>query len=249
VSWRHSGAGGIRESADGRAAAVSPQQVYTANTTTRVGDITVDEHGQVTGSVRFLINGQEALRWRQAALRSDLDEVKKEFDRSLLGEIPDGVEANLDHFLGLDDPDVNLIAVVNLKGGLGTATSKRIMLPGFFFETRGAHPFVAEEKRQEPVDMHYADEVTDEITYHLPAGMTVEGAPQDEKIPWQGHAVLASKSKVDAGQIIVARQLARAFTFAKPDEYQSLRDFYQKVATADQQQIVLTRAATAAKGN
>lgn len=249
VSWRHSGAGGVRESADGRAAAVSPQQAYTANTTTRIGDITIDEHGQITGSISFIFNGQDALRWRQTALRSDLDQVKKEFDRSLLAEVPDGVEANLDHFLSLDDPDVNLIAIVNVKGGLGTATSKRLMLPGFFFETRGAHPFVAEEKREEPVDMHYADEVTDQITYHLPAGMTVEGAPQDEKIPWQGHAVLASKSKVAAAQVIVARQLARGFTFVKADEYPNLRDFYQKVATADQQQIVLARSTTAAKGN
>ena len=249
VSWRHSGAGGVRESADGRSAAVSPQQVFTANTLTRVGDFTIDEHGGVTGSVRFLINGQEALRWRQAALKGDLDELKKEFDRSLLPQVPDGVEANLDHFLGLDEPDVNLMAIVKVTGTLGTATAKRLMLPGFFFETRGAHPFVAEEKRQEPVDMHYADEVTDEMTYHLPAGMTVEGAPQDEKIPWPGHAVLASKSKVDAGQLTVARQLARGFTFVKPEEYQSLRDFYRKVATADQQQIVLARTTTAAKGN
>jgi hypothetical protein len=249
VSWRHSGAGGVRESADGRDAAVSPQQIYTANTLTRVGDITVDEHGQITGSIRFLLTGQEALRWRQAAVRNDIDEVKKEFDRSLLSQVPEGVEANLDHFLALDDPDVNLIANVKVKGTLGAATAKRLMLPGFFFETRGAHPFVAEEKREEPVDMHYADEVSDEITYHLPPDLTVEGAPQDGKVPWQGHAVLVSKTKVESGQVTVVRQLARAFTFVKPEEYQSLRDFYQKVATADQQEIVLTRSTTAAKAN
>ncbi len=249
VSWRHSAAGGVRESPDGRAAAFSPQQVYTANTLTRIGDIAVDERGGIAGSVRFLFTGQQALHWRQAALRDDLDEVKKQFDRSLLPQVPEGIEANLDHFLGLDDPDVNLIAIVKVTGTLGTATAKRLLLPGFFFETRGAHPFVDEEKRQEPVDMRYAEEVTDEITYRLPPGMTVEGAPQDEKIPWQGHAVLVSKTKVDGGQVTVARQLARAFTFAKPEEYENLRDFYQKVATADQQQIVLTRSAAAAKVN
>ncbi len=249
VSWRHSGAGGVRESGDGRAAAVSPQQAYTANTTTRIGDLTVDDRGGITGSIRFLMTGQEALRWRQAAVRNDPDEVKKEFDRSLLPIVPDGVEANLDHFLGLDDPDVNLIAIVNVKGTLGTATAKRLLLPGYFFETRGAHPFVAEEKREEPVDMRYADEITDEITYHLPPDLTVEGSPQDGRIPWQGHAVLVARTQAGPGQVTVARQLARGFTFAKPEEYQSLRDFYQKVATADQQQLVLTRTATAAKGN
>jgi hypothetical protein len=60
--------------------------------------------------------------------------------------------------------------------------------------------------------------------------------------------VLVAKTKVETGQITIARRMARAFTFAKPDEYQNLRDFYQKVAASDQQQLVLT-AANAAKGN
>ena len=51
------------------------------------------------------------------------------------------------------------------------------------------------------------------------------------------------------GQIVVARSLARAFSEAKPEEYQDLRGFYQKVAAADQQQMVLTAAPAAAKGN
>jgi hypothetical protein len=249
VSWRHSSAGGVRESAEGRSAGASPQQAYNANTITRIGDITVDDQGGITGTVRFLMNGQEALQWRQAALENDVDELKKNFDRMLLNSTPEGVEANVDHFLGLDDPDVNLIAVVKVKGTLGSATSKRLLLPGFFFETRGPHPFVAEEKRFAPVDMHYGEQVSDEITYHLPAGMTVEGAPQDGKIPWVGHAVLVSKTTVAAGEVTVTRQFARAFTFAKPDEYQSLHDFYRKVAAADQQQLVLARSPAVAKGN
>jgi hypothetical protein len=44
------------------------------------------------------------------------------------------------------------------------------------------------------------------------------------------------------GQIEVTRTLARAFTLAKPEEYQDLRGFYQKVAVADQGQLVLTAA-------
>lgn len=248
VSWRHSGAGGIRESADGRAAIVSPQQAYKTNNTTRIADITLNEHGEVTGSVRLLLSGQQALYWRQVALENDASEVKDRFDKTLRDLVPEGVEANVDHFLGLDDPDVNLIAMVTVHGVLGTATSHRVLLPGFFFESRGRHPFVDQEKRLEPVDMHYGEEVTDQVTYHFPATLTVEGAPQDAKVPWEGHAVLASNTKTDSGTVTITRQFARAFTFAKPDEYQSLRGFYQKVAVADQQQLVLTTASSA-KGN
>jgi hypothetical protein len=43
--------------------------------------------------------------------------------------------------------------------------------------------------------------------------------------------------------------LARAFSYAKPEEYQDLRGFYQKIAAADQSQLVLTTAPLASKGN
>jgi hypothetical protein len=248
LHWRHSGATGVRQSPSGQAISTSPLQDYTSNVLFRDGDVTLDDHGAVTASFRIIMAGQEALHWRQTALENDVNEVKKRFDEWLQSLVPAGVEAHVDHFLGLDDPDVNLMAMVKAHGTLGSSTPKRLLLPGFFFETRGSHPFVEQEKRQEPVDMHYGSQVTDQIVYHLPPGFTVEGAPQDTKIPWEGHAVLVAKSKTEPGQITIVRQLSRAFTLAKSSEYQDLRSFYQKVAAADQQQLVLTRA-PAAKGN
>jgi hypothetical protein len=248
VHWKHESASGIRQSPNDNFAAGSPSGAYTTNTLQRFGDLFVDGHGAVTGSFRFAMTGQEALRWRQSALRNDQVEVKKEFDRWLETMVPDGIEAHIDHFVALDDPDSNLIAVVDLQGPLGTVTSKRILLPGFIFETHGSHPFVGQEKRLEPVDMHYGEQVSDQVAYHLPAGLEVEGAPQDVRIPWEGHAVFFVKTQSAPGQITVVRSLARAFTFAKPEEYQDLRGFYQKIAASDQQQLVLT-ASQDGKGN
>jgi hypothetical protein len=245
VSWRHSSAGGLTQSAKGNGAVTTGAQQYPDNKTLRIGDVTLDSHGALTGIFRFVMTGQGALYWRQKAFTNDETEVKKQFDKSLEPIFPDGVEAHIDHFLGLDDPDVNLVAIINAKGATGAATSKRLMLPAFFFETRGKQPFVAQEKRTQPVDMHYGDLVTEQVTYHLPDGFTVEGAPQDNKIAWPQHAVLTVKSVSAPGQITIAHSLASAFTFAKPEEYQDLRGFYQKVAAADQAQLVLTRSTTA----
>jgi hypothetical protein len=248
VNWRHSSAGGIGQSAQGNSATTTSTQPYSDNKTLRIGDVFLDAQGALNANFRFVMTGQVALYWRQAALRNDLDEVKKQFDKLLESLVPDGVEAHIDHFVGIDDPDVNLIAIVNAKGAIGAATSKRLMLPAFFFETRAKQPFVAQEKRTQSVDMRYGDIVTDQVAYHLPDGLTVEGAPLDNKIVWPQHANLIIKSVSSPGQIIIIHSLARAFTFAKPEEYQDLRGFYQKVAAADQQQLVLTRA-VAPKGN
>lgn len=248
MHWKHAGATGIRQSPEGRAVASSPLLPYTANSLMRVGELTVDNHGAVSGNIQFIMTGQDALRWRQVALRNDADEVKKSFDRWLQSVIPEGVEGHVDHFLGLDDPDPNLMAVIKIQGVLGTATSKRLLMPGFFFQTRSHQPFLQESARVEQVDMQYGEKVTDQIVYHLPQGMEVEGTPQDVKIPWKNEAIFANKSVVSPGQVIEAREMLRGFTFVKPEDYASLRDFYQKINAADQQQLVLT-SSPAAKGN
>jgi hypothetical protein len=248
VSWKHSSATGLRQTASGSAIATTPRQAYTANTVQRIAELTLDSHGAIDGNLRFIMTGQEALYWRQKALENDESEVKKQFDEWIATMVPDGVEAHIDHFISLDVPEASLAAVVKAQGNAGTATSKRLLVPAFFFETRGSHPFVGQDKRLTPVDMHYGDLISDDVTYQLPPGMTVESAPQAGKIPWEGHAVLLTKSSTDPGQVNITRTLVRSFTFASIDEYQSLHDFYLKVAAADQQQLVLTTAA-AGKGN
>jgi hypothetical protein len=255
LNWRHSLARGLGQSAQGVGLSTTPEQIYKDNSVSRIADLTLDAHGGITGFIKIVMTGQAALRWRQFALRNDDTELKKRFDHDELeGTVPEGVEAHIDHFLAVDQPDQNLMAIVKVTGSLGTATAKRILLPGLFFETRAHVPFVHEEKRLEPVDMHYADRVTDDVVYHLPPELAVEGGPQDASVAWQGHAMFILKSKTTPGQIEIANSLARGFTLAKPEEYQDLRGFYQKVNAAEQAQLVLTiapqsTAAPAGKGN
>lgn len=247
VSWKHSDAAGVGQSAQGPSLISTPEQQYKDNVTQRLGDVFVDAQGGVTGRVNIVMNGQKALHWRQRALVEDDTELKKEFDHEEIeGLAPEGVDAHVDHFLSMNDPYSDLMAAVTVKGTLGTATAKRLILPGFFFETRAAVPFVNEDKRLIPVDMHYGRRVTDEITYHLPDGVSVEGAPQDASIPWPSHAAFIAKSVAQPGQITVRQTLLVGFTIAKPEEYQDLRGFYQKVAGADQEQLVLTMPAAPA---
>ena len=252
LNWRHSDAGGLRQSGEGPGFATTPPQVSSGNTTTRDASIALDAHGQVSGSIRIITTGQESLRWRQRALEIDETDLKKEYDESLQQIVPDGVEAHLDHFLGLNNPEVILMAVINVKGTIGTSTSKRLLLPATFFESRQHLSFVSAEKRQEAVDMRYPSRVVEQVSYHLPEGVVVEGAPKDSEAPWQGHAVYVLKTTSQPGVATVNRQIVRIFTQAKPEEYQDLRGFYQKVSAADQQQLVLTTSAQpaqATKGN
>jgi len=242
VSWTHSDAGGLRQTPQGPGFVLTPGQKYSDNTLTRSGNVTLDANGGMTGYFTFLMRGQEALFWRQKSLENDPDDLKKAFDKWIQPTMPQGVKANLDHFLGLNNPNSNLMAIVKAKGALGTALPKRLLLPGQLFESRGNEPFVKEEKRLEPVDMRYAKETTDKVVYHLPAGFTVEGAPKNVTDVWKGHAEYLVKAQTGPGQVTVQRLLARAFDLSNPDEYQDLRGFYQKVAVADHSELVLLKS-------
>lgn len=194
------------------------------------------------------MQGQEALYWRQLALENDNEEVKKQFIESVRDDLPEGVQADFDHFLALDDYTVDLIAIINVSGNIGSATGKRLFLPGLFFQSRSRHPFVALDKRITPIDVHYARMEQDDVTYHLPSGFSVESSPKTADVSWTHHAALRINSNFNNGSVEVARTFARGFTLLDPKDYNDLHDFYSKVATADQQQLVLTRA-PAAKGN
>jgi len=221
--------------------------------TLRTAVLTIGRDGSVEGSARITMNGPEALRWRELAAQNDEDEVKKRFNEEMKGMVPDGVTAEFDHFLGLEDFHSHLMGIVKISGNIGTETGKRMFVPAMFFESHAKHPFVAEEKRESPVDMEHGNVVKDEVTYQLPEGFAVESAPPDASVPWTGHAVFTVKTAPGKNAITVSRTLARGFTFLDPKEYPELREYYQKVATADQQQLVLTAAPAAAgsqaKGN
>ena len=94
--------------------------------------------------------------------------------------------------------------------------------------------------------MHYAEQVIDDVIYHLPTGYTIESAPTPTQLPWPGHAALVTKVVSAPGVVDVKHIYARAFTLLDPKDYPTLRDFYQKLANNDQQQLVLAQGAPAA---
>jgi hypothetical protein len=243
LHWKHTVAGGVRIGAKGPEFAVTPASTYKQTTMLRTAELSFEDDGSLKGTISFVMNGEEALRWRQLALQNDEDEVKKQFKESIDSSIPDGMSVEFDHFVGLTDPSINLIGIFKANGALGTSTGKRTFLPGQFFESRNKHPFDAQDHREIPVDVSYPEMVNDKVTYHLAGGLTVETPPQPASASWPDHAVFKTVAEAKPDSVTVARSLAYNFTVLDPTDYKSLHDFYQQVATADQPQLILTHAA------
>jgi hypothetical protein len=247
LHWKHTLTSGFRLSDKGVVIEDTPDSNNKDTLVQKIADISIDADGGVKGEARVVMTGQEALYWRQLALQNDEEEVKKQFIESLRDSLPDGVQAGVDHFVALDDSNANLIAVLKISGNIGAAAGKHLIFPAFFFESRAKHPFVAQKKRITSVDLHYAKIEHDDVTYHVPSGYDIESAPESSQDSWLDHATLqiAITSKEDSFE--VERILTPNFHMLNPSEYDDLHDFYLRLATADQQQLVFTRA-SAAKG-
>jgi hypothetical protein len=248
LHWKHQLAKGLRLSDNGAIIASTSAAPPKSATVQRVADLTLDADGNVKGSARFVMTGPEALYWRQLSIENDENEVRKLFNESMRDDLPEGIQADFDHFLAYDDYESNLIGIANISGKIGSATATRLILPGLFFESRVRHPFVGEETRTVQVDLHFAEMEQDQVTYRLPPGFNVESMPLSSEIPWADRVSLKIGSSAQNGIVNVDRTFVRNFALLDPEEYNILRYIYVRMAAADQQQLVLTRDSPA-KGN
>jgi hypothetical protein len=209
----------------------------------RIANVSIDENGAITGGVTVKLSGQEALYWRQLALLEEQGALATDFDEYLGASLPDGVKGKLDGFDGLTESESDLTARVTLSGVLGSPTGKRLILPGLFFEAKGKHPFVEDDSREVPVDLHYATVEQDEVTYRLPSGMSLDTLPTDPGVDWAGGISLTIQVTPAHGSVTVKRTFVRTTSMLDPSMYNTLRYIYQRISRADQQQIVLSRGA------
>jgi hypothetical protein len=241
LHWSHAGAAGVALGGDGKIESIiTPLQDNQENTTIRVGSVNIGPDGSVSGALKVGFVGQEALRWRQRTLRATPDEVKTELEGELQRQVPEGTQIHIDHISGLDDPSRQLVAVLNVTGMLGTRTGSHLALPRLFFDSKAEDPFPPEDSRTLPVDAHFAAQEQEQITYIFPSGFTLEGTPQDSSMRWEENVAYKLIGKADANSLTNARILAHGFTILPASDYGKLRDFYDKVALADRQQIALT---------
>jgi hypothetical protein len=238
LHWKHTWAGGVRQTGDGTDLFITPGPSYKDNSIDRFAQLTLDPDGHVEGLIREAMTGANALQWRQAALTGDEAGIKKKFEEELQRSMPPGVQVKTNHFIGLTDISTPLMVVVNVRGTLGTATGKHIFLPAVFFESGNAPRFAA-SKRDDPVDMHFPYFVHDQFQITLPPNVTVDTVPAAGAVPFAPNADYVAKFASPGNIYAYGRLLRVASVFYTAAEYPQLRDFFQKVSADDQAQVAL----------
>lgn len=245
LSWFHANTGGVRQTDQGTSMGYTPPQSYKENTITRFADLTLDEQGNVTGSVRLVYLGDPAMSLRHEALLKDPEAMKKDEENSLETDLPAGVRVTLDHYIGLDTADTVLMATYKVSGTMGTRVGKRVLLPANFFEA-SAKPLFSSSTRDLPVDLHSSEMVEDQCTLNLPATLTPESVPAAADLKYMPYSLYKAGYQVKDGAYTYGRIMVIGNVLYAPKEYPNLRDYLDKTNAQDQATLVLKLASASA---
>jgi Transglutaminase-like superfamily/Domain of Unknown Function with PDB structure (DUF3857) len=244
LAWKHTIVQGLRQVDGGSAFGDTPGSPYKNQRVDRVADLTMDEHGEATGTVTMTFQGSPALRWRQSYLRGDETSLKHDLQTSVEKLLPGGMDVKVSSIQQLEDYEQPLIVKFDVKGQIASSTGKRLLLPGDIFEAN-AKPTFPHEKRDLAVYFEYTRAQLDAVRVKFPASLAVESVPAGQDLPYQKTAMYSLKSETTATSVTVRRNFLLGDMFFPKEEFPQLRAFYTKLETKDQEPVVLKVAAGA----
>jgi hypothetical protein len=254
LAWKHSMTQGIRQTDNGATFATTPAAPYKESHTDRIADLTIDEHGEASGSVTLGFSGSPALRWRQQYLRGDAESFRHELQAMLEGMMPSGMDIKVQSIKNLEEYEQPLSVTYDVKGAIASSTGKRVLLPSDIF-VFGAKPTFSHNKRDQAVYFPYTYMMLDAVRLKYPAGYTVESVPATEEIPYMikdsaGKPVPAAiyqiRSQPAGNSITVRRSLLMGDLIFPTAEYPDLYAFFTKFEARDHEPTVLKIAPQAA---
>jgi hypothetical protein len=218
-----------------------------AATLKRIANLRLED-GVIRGTVLITYTGQEALHERVAMRNDDDAAAKKAIEKTLKSWFADGATVNLVDVKNLRDAELPLLISATVE--LPTAASlvgSRAMVPLAVFAATHKNPF-ASEQRKSAIYFHYAYRIDDEVTLKVPAGYGVESLPASADVNMGALHYTATVGKT-AEDVRLVRNVTVDVEIIGRDKYPIVREFFSKAAAADQEQLVLRKAAATAAGS
>jgi transglutaminase-like putative cysteine protease len=223
--------------------AAAPQWVTTPNfapeesKSLRKADLKL-EGEVIKGTVRYTYSGQEALNRRVAHREDDEAAVKKELEEAAKKRFPDGAVVKLTKVTGIKNADETLVEEYEVElPNLSSTVGSRQLVPLAVFQSRATNPFSA-ASRHYPIFYDYLYATADEVNLTLPEGMSVESLPKPVALDLKSMNYLSqyfSKGNV----VTFQRSYQVNAPYFDPNDYPVIRNFHNKIASADQETAVL----------
>jgi hypothetical protein len=203
----------------------------------------MDEHGTVTGTVKLTFAGDPALRWRHTSLEGDEEGLRQQLRLEAEQLLPHSMEVKVASIEKLTDYEQPLVVNFNVKGVPGSATGKRLLMPGDIF-TANSKPTFPHEHRDSDVYFPYSHMVQDAVRVNFPAGFTIESLPPAFHKQYKSDALYQETTESTPTSYTIRRNYTLGGIIFPNKEYADLRTFYNGVEANDQQPVVLKLGAS-----
>ena len=246
LPWQETAVRCLRLSRDGGSWVVPPQPKADDSREERKGSFTLNSRGDLTGTLTITYSGNEAL-WRRVRERNEDDvERKRMLENEVKSAIPSGADVTLSAAPDWNRSDPAMVAefAITVPNWAAPAGQRHIMNVGVFGGNE-THRF-ERAFREHPIYFQFPYETRDDLTIALPAGWQPGSVPTAHH---EDREAFKYDSDVEsgAGVLHLTRRLTVNTLLVKAESYGAVRDFYQTVRSADEEQIVVVAAKTAAK--
>lgn len=243
LSWEKTNVSGIKvvKKSDGPQWMEIPQDPAEKAQLKRVAKLHLDGD-TLKGHVVVTYTGHEAMAMRREQRNHDDTTAKKNIEDTVKGWFFNGSTVKLTKLSGLREAEVPLVAELDVElPSTGAVTGSRALVPLAVFSAAAKSP-LSSEQRKSALYFHHQYSVDDDVTLDVPAAYAVEALPAPHSNDLGG-LVFASKVERTPAAVHLTRSLAVKTISIDADKYGVVRNFFKNVAAADQDQVVLKKAA------
>jgi Domain of Unknown Function with PDB structure (DUF3857) len=244
LTWPEAGVTGLCLDKDGTWVGTALPE-SSASRIERVAKLRLTDAGNLEGKLTVTYTGLEAMYRRLEARNADDVARKKMLEDLIRNQISAAPELELTNQPDWSHSGTPLVAEYQLKiPDWASNAGKRAVIPAGVFTAVEKHIF-EHANRVQPIYVDYPFEKDDDVTIELPQGWQVSSVPPPQDQP--GHIVAYSLQVGRDGEALhLTRKLTWNFLLLETKYYPALRNFFQTVRTADDQQIVLQPVAASA---
>jgi hypothetical protein len=193
------------------------------------------------GKITITYKGQEALVRRLRNYTDDEAATKKSLEEAAKSHFADGATVTLTRVTGMKAADPEVVAEYDVElPNTGSFAGSRAMIPLSVFHASAKNPF-APAKRQYSVYYEYPSVEEEDVMLEMPAGYAVETVPNAGDINGGAIVYKTGYEKKDNAVHFTRRMLVDSMFFPI-EQYNALRTIYSRIASADQEQVILRKA-------
>lgn len=199
----------------------------------------IAETGDLEGDMKVTFTGLQA-QWIRMSEHNEDDAARKKFlEEEIKETIPAEAEVDLTNHPDWNASSPTLVAEFQLKiHGWTSAAGRRQLVAVGLFGKEEKHLF-EHAARVNPIYFHFPFQRLDDVTIELPAGWQTDSIPSALNLGGKVvNYTLAADNKTNTAHW--TRQLTVDVLIMSPKYYGSLREFYEKVRSDDEQQIVVS---------